>query len=298
MAPPRKATGVREPDALVASSQPPVGVRPGLGWLILIVLLLLRLPYSIVLTYVSASSSGWGAAIYQLATYGLTAALIWLERDDLGAVHLDAWALALIVLFKPVQTLLLLYWGIDTPLTFPHPASLLIWVIAVSLPVALILDGHKPAPVTGTASLWLTAGLLTGFAISAATAVDVFRHAENLVPLPSVSASTGLVFFYQIGFAAVSEEPLFRGFLWGYLRRLGIREAWVWLAQALLFMIAHLYFVDALQFRFWILVPGSALIFGLFAWRTRSIAPGMLAHAAINSGIYVLALNALAAVLK
>jgi membrane protease YdiL (CAAX protease family) len=278
--------------------RPSTDIRSRLGWLILILLLLLRIPYSIVLTYASASSTGWGPAIYQLATYSLTALLIWWERDDLAAMHLDTWAVALILLFKPLQTIILLYWGIETPLTFPHPASLLIWATAMALTVALRFSPRRLAPVTSTTSAWLTAGLLAGSAISAASALDVFRHVQNLVPLPSVSASIGMAFFYQIGFAAVSEEPLFRGFLWGYLRRLGMRELWVWLVQALLFMIAHLYFVNALHFRFWILVPGSALLFGLFAWRSRSIAPGMLAHAAINSGIYVLVLNALAAVLK
>jgi membrane protease YdiL (CAAX protease family) len=101
----------------------------------------------------------------------------------------------------------------------------------------------------------------------------------------------GSGFLYQLGFAAVSEEPVFRGFLWGYLRKLGWREIWVWLAQAGLFMSAHLYFRDALPFNFWIVVPSAGLIFGLLAWRTRSIAVGMMSHAAYNGGVYVILLK-------
>jgi membrane protease YdiL (CAAX protease family) len=120
-----------------------------------------------------------------------------------------------------------------------------------------------------------------------------FESRTSPVSLPSVVSSTGLAFLYQIGFAAVSEEPLFRGFLWGYLRREGWREAWTWLFQAAVFTSAHMYFMDALAFDFWIVVPLAGLILGLFAWRTRSIAPGMLAHAAYNASAYLILLRLL-----
>ena len=269
-----------------------------IGWLAIVLLLLLRIPYSIVLTYASVPSTGWGPALFELATYFLTAFLIWWEREDLAAMHVDNLAVALIVLFKPAQTLLLRYWGVDTPLTFPHPAGLLIWVASLTLVVVLWRSTHRAAPVSKAGSAWLAAGFLAGVVLSAAANLEVFRHTQDLIPMPSVTASTGLAFFYQIGFAAVSEEPLFRGFLWGYLRRSGWSNLWAWLAQAVLFMLAHLYFINGLQFQFWILVPAAALILGLLAWRSRSVAPGMLAHAAFNSGAYILLLNALAAVAR
>jgi membrane protease YdiL (CAAX protease family) len=266
-----------------------------IGWLAIVLLLLLRIPYSIVLTYASVPSTGWGPALFELGTYLLTVFLIWWEREELAAVHIDGLSVALIVLFKPGQTLLLRYWGVDTPLTFPHPAGLLIWAASISLVVVFWRTAHRRGPVTKAAAAWLVAGLLTGVALSAIANLEVFRHTQDLIPLPSVTASTGLAFFYQLGFAAASEEPLFRGFLWGYLRRSGWSHLWTWLAQAVLFMLAHLYFINGLPFQFWILVPAAALILGLFAWRSRSVAPGMLAHAAFNSGAYILLLNALAA---
>jgi len=228
----------------------------------------------------------------------LTAFLIWWERDDLAAIHVDRLAVALIVFFKPAQTVMLSYWGIDTSLTFPHPASLFIWLVALLLAVSLELAAPSHAPVGWRTATWVTSGLLAGLALSALANLDAFRNTQELVPLSAVSASTGLAFFYQMGFAAVSEEPLFRGFLWGYVRRLGWNDAGVWLSQALLFMLAHLYFINALHIQFWLIVPAGGLILGLFAWRSRSIAPGMLAHAAYNSGAYVVILNALAVALR
>ncbi|MGE5072970.1 MAG: lysostaphin resistance A-like protein [Anaerolineae bacterium] len=275
------------------------GSHRTIGWGIVILLLLLRIPYSILLTYGGASSTGWGPAIYQLLTYLLTLFLIWWERDDLAAVHMDQAAIALIVIFKPVQTLLMLHWGIRTPLTFPQPGSLAIWAAAIVLAVAIwrrarMNSAGRPAwPSTNGG--WLVTGVLAGCALSAIPALDAFWHVQELVPLASVSVGTGLAFFYQVGFAAAAEEPLFRGFLWGYLRRAGWSEGWVWLVQGSLFMLAHLYFINALPLQFWLIVPAAGLIFGLLAWRSRSIAPGMLAHAAYNAGAYIILLNLLAA---
>jgi hypothetical protein len=282
----------------MASKRDPIANHRRFGWLIIVLLLLLRIPYSIILTYGGASSIGWGPAGYELATYLLTSFLIWWEREDLAAVHMDTPAIVLIMLFKPVQTLILRYWGIDTPLSFPHPASILIWAMAIALTAVLWSRRHERSCINLVSYFWLGAGLLAGLALSAVPAIDVFRHAQDLVPSPSVSISTGLAFLYQMGFAAVSEEPLFRGFLWGYLCRLGWREKWVWITQMLLFMMAHLYFINAMHVQFWVLVPVAGLLFGLLAWRSRSIAPGMLAHAAYNAGAYIILLNALAGALR
>jgi membrane protease YdiL (CAAX protease family) len=111
--------------------------------------------------------------------------------------------------------------------------------------------------------------------------------------LSSVAAFTGTAFAYHLGFASISEEPLFRGFLWGYLRRAGWKETWIWLTQAAIFMSAHLYFKDALPFEFWIVVPLAGLILGFLAWHSRSIAPGMMAHAAFNASAYLILLRLL-----
>ncbi len=273
-------------------------IHPRIAWSAVVILLFLRIPYSVVLIYASANNTGWGPTVFQFGTYLLTAFLIWWEREDLPAVHIDTLALVLILFFKPVQTLILSYWGIDTPLAFPQPVGLLVWAVALALVIALWRSGYKPAPVGLGALGWLAGGLLAGLMLSALQNIGVFQanaaaHGQDLVSFSSLTASTGIAFFYQLGFASASEEPLFRGFLWGYLRRLGWREVWVWLAQAVLFMSAHLYFINALGFQFWVAVPAAALIFGLFAWRSRSVAPGMLAHAAYNAGAYVVLLGLL-----
>ncbi|CAG0930278.1 hypothetical protein TFLX_01635 [Thermoflexales bacterium] len=90
-------------------------------------------------------------------------------------------------------------------------------------------------------------------------------------------------FIYQLGYAAVSEEPLFRGFLWGYLRKLKCPEKWIWLFQTGLFMLGHIYYVTNAPVSFWIIVPVGGLVTGWLAWRSRSIATSMAAHGALNA---------------
>ena len=82
--------------------------------------------------------------------------------------------------------------------------------------------------------------------------------------------------------AAVLEEPLFRGFLWGWLRKKGKSERAIWLIQSVVFFCAHLqYAAQGRWFEFGAMFA-AGLIFGALAWRTRSLVPAMLAHALLN----------------
>ncbi len=273
-------------------------LHQSVGWLIIAVLLLLRIPFTLAMTYFSPIDGQWGVTIFHVGTYLLTALLIWWERNDLATMHLDSVAVLVIIAFKPLQTLVLQSLGINSPVTFPHTMSILLWMIAFGLLAALWLSGHLLGKISGGTWVWVFSGLVLGIAFSALRNLDSFQSNATLsrpsqVSLPAVAASTGMTFLYQVGFASVSEEPLFRGFLWGYLRRLGWKEFWIWLMQGAIFVSAHWYFKDALPFNFWVVVPLAGLILGLFAWRTRSLAPGMMAHAAYNAGAYLVLLRLL-----
>ena len=77
-------------------------------------------------------------------------------------------------------------------------------------------------------------------------------------------------------FAPLLEEPLFRGILYGTLRlRLGPAPAT--LVSAALFALAHGYGVVGFASVF-----ASGVLWALAYERTRSLLPGMLAHAASN----------------
>ena len=98
---------------------------------------------------------------------------------------------------------------------------------------------------------------------------------------------------YQLGYAAVSEEPLFRAFLWGALRKAGWKDGWICLFQAALFALGHLHLLLLPQAVLNLsIVFAFAFAAGWLAWRSRTIATSMAFHALWNgsqAAIYAVA---------
>lgn len=65
-----------------------------------------------------------------------------------------------------------------------------------------------------------------------------------------------VVIAYQLRHTAISEVSAFRGFL----RIRGWRDIWIWMFQAGLFSLAHLYYMHTAPISFWFIVPLGALI--------------------------------------
>ena len=91
------------------------------------------------------------------------------------------------------------------------------------------------------------------------------------------------IFFIEDGIAlnciyAAFEEFLFRGLLWMILRRLKWKEFWILIFQLVLFMISHLQYSISNPIFFWIGTSGGGLIFGIMAWRSKSLTPSTITH--------------------
>jgi membrane protease YdiL (CAAX protease family) len=86
----------------------------------------------------------------------------------------------------------------------------------------------------------------------------------------------------------VTEEPLFRAFLWGYLYKAGWKPVWIWLLQAGLFMLGHIYYITTYPISFWLIVPTGALVLGALVWRSKTISSSLAAHATMNALGYTL----------
>jgi membrane protease YdiL (CAAX protease family) len=265
------------------------------GWLILILLLLLRIPYTIAIIYLMPIENQNGSAFYEVATYLLTAFLIWWERKWLNKFHIDTSALFLIIFIRPLQTLILGYWKVDSPLAFPHPLGLVLWGISLGLLIALWRSGFKPALVSSRSFAWIVAGIFIGIGLSVTENFQSFWPGiSRAFTTPSRTALTPVLYsaslnlLYHLSFAPINEEPLFRGFLWGYLHQLKWKESLIWPFQAVLFTSAHVYLAHQFPLMFWVFIPLAGLLFGLLTWRSRSIAPAILAHGMVNGSVYFL----------
>jgi membrane protease YdiL (CAAX protease family) len=258
------------------------------SWSLIIGLFLLRIPLLGFGDWLARAP--WENVVCQIGTYLLTAIFLLWECKNLKDFHVDALALWLIVLFKPVMTLILNFWGITdpfNPFNFPNIPSLLIWIIAIGLAIALWTQ-RKNLPKFEWKSLgWFGIGILIGIGSAILLAIPTAFQVDRVSPATFWSfINMGLLtaFCYQIGYAAILEEPFFRGFLWGMLRKAGWKEVWIWLFQAALFMLGHIFYLGRANgfLSFFIVIPACGLILGLIAWKSRRISASMAAHATIN----------------
>ena len=270
-----------------------------IAWLIIALLLFLRIPFTIAVTFFHPIEDQSGGAVYEVGTYLLTASLIYWERRRLAEFHIDRYALAFILFLRPLQTLILAYWKVDSPMAFPHPMGLLIWVISIGSILLLWQSGFKPARASFITVGWLAIGIFAGICVSVAGNLNSFRSMFSPNPYPpsaQLITSMSLNLVYHLGFAPINEEPLFRGFLWGHLRELKWKDGWILILQAILFACAHVYFAGRYPLMFWVYIPAAAILFGYLTLRSRSIAPAILAHGMINGSVYVLIVMSLRAV--
>ena len=261
------------------------------GWSLLTGLLLLRIPF---LGFVTLFANyNWVDPAFEIGTYFLTACLIWWERERLADFHIDTLAVSIIILFKPIQTLLLTLSEYATyPLAFPQWGGILIWMIAAALFIAMRFSRPRMARISRASAGWFGWGLLAGLLTAAILGYPMSFQVDNVpASLPGLFPLTFMILrqvFYQLGYAAVAEEPLFRGFLWGYLRKAGWKDVWIWLFQTGLFMLAHIYYINQLPISFWIIVPVSTLVLGALAWRSKTISASMGAHTMMNASGYTI----------
>lgn len=256
------------------------------AWILLVGLLLLRLPFRVG-GVIFLDGPEWIDITFQIGTYLLTACLIWWERDRLTDFYIDKLALGIIILFKPIQTIILAKFN-EQPFAFPSLPSLAFWIISLGLVLALWLR-HAPLPKLSRLSFgWFGVGILVGLitvliiAYPMSLQIDKSQIYDKPDFLAVLFQACGN-FFYQLGYAAVTEEPLFRAFLWGYLQKAGWKTIWIWLFQAGLFMLAHIYYISKYPISFWFIVPVGALILGAIVWRSKTISSSLAVHATVNA---------------
>lgn len=82
------------------------------------------------------------------------------------------------------------------------------------------------------------------------------------------------------------EEPLFRGFFWGYLNKYKLSDITICIIQTLLFWGGHINYIDT-GLNFWIWHPITAFLLGLIIVKTKNIAYSLGAHALVNTIVQI-----------
>lgn len=247
-------------------------------------LIFLRFPFIISVAYhkirilVSVAHN-----IYYNGTYLITAALIILKRDSLSDYNIDLFSLFILII-APVSQILSGHLLTKSAITGTIQPSSFKIVISVLLLLTLLLARPKlQKKGIKETLLWLSIAVIAGLCVGVLLGiVSSIQGGERNPNHPSIYYVLGS-FFIQLSNAAVTEEPFFRGFLWGFLKKANWRDSWICVFQVVLFMLAHIYYLGKYNYSFFIIVPVSALTLGLVAWRSKSIGTSMIAHALINS---------------
>ncbi len=254
------------------------------AWCLLGGLLFLRLPF---LTGIAMFAFPiWLMPVYEIGTYLLIALLIFWERNHLADFHIDKLSLIIIILFKPLSTIVgYLTGSTRNPLVFPHWPSFSFWLIAIGLIIALRCSRTSLPGITKTSLAWLGLGLVVGLLLDLLLMYPLSFQVDTSINFPIQKTLRGipLNFLSQISSAAIDEEPLFRGFLWGMLLKSGWKNVWIWLFQTALFVIGHLFYLNGSLLSLWLYVPIAGLVFGALVWRSKTIASSMATHALSNA---------------
>lgn len=267
------------------------------GIILLIGLLVLRLIWLGVGRYIHYTYSPftpsplWLENVFITGTYLLTGIFIYLKRDRLREYHITAGALWIILLSPLVVPFT--HWVFGTPL-FVEPlwwrwSFVLIWpqIILAFIFLYVYFRNRESFRLSGDKYRWVAVAVPIGVITGVLLQYLVKRNGIS-DPYPLSMPILTTLFISQVGLAGVLEEPLFRGFLWGYLKQRNVPEIWIWLVQTLLFGLAHIYHLQRRPSYFWVLVPVAGLVMGYVAWRSRSIVTSMIVHGFINTIAWLL----------
>jgi membrane protease YdiL (CAAX protease family) len=231
-------------------------------------LLFLRLPFFTILITVLPKESTLKSItfiIYCGGTYLLTAILIWWEREHLR----DFW--------------------IDIASAITFLCQIFVFPIGIVLFWAMRRSQTKFPAVSARMWFWAWFGAVSALALSTLTVSLGLKPTSPSAAVPVSLMSLVLSILVQMTNATVWEEPLFRGFLWGYLRRWHWPNGLIWIFQAALFTLAHAYNLNDEAFGPWLIrfiLP--SLLYGLIAWRAQSIFASMVTHGVFNASVDML----------
>jgi membrane protease YdiL (CAAX protease family) len=250
------------------------------------ILLLLALKIaSLWLGAASGNLPDWFPRVYDSSLYLLIGGFVLAEGGELRDYNIESLALILFLAFSTFLRVEIR--GGNTLI-----ATLLRlgdWLVAGVILLKLLRKEIAFSPPSGKDFGWIGAGLLASVALSVPAAYLMLRFpSEFQLTTSALSFFSSLgrvlgVFLYELSSAAVPEEFIFRGLLWGYLVRRNGKVGQAWVIQGLAFWLFHLEQMKAAPFVFWIIIPLCTALYSVLAWRSKGLTASILAHGVLDT---------------
>ncbi len=244
----------------------------------------LRFIFPMLIARSFSAQSEWIIFGFEAITYGLICFLIWRERNDLINFNID----------RSVLTIVLV--GIIFRTSTSRTNVLIILELAFLLVALLIIivlrKGKLNIPKNRNADYrWIIGSFLIGILLSLFFTIPVMVNNNEgcLAAKPDfVSLVATLIsnILNELSHASIPEEILFRGFLWGYLRKIHWQEKSILLLQALLFWLIHINLLNH-PYSFWMTIPVSTMVLSILVYYSHSVITSIVSHTILNAMIPV-----------
>lgn len=206
-----------------------------------------------------------------IATYLCVALLIWIEKTNLEEFHIDRLSLAILIIFGFFRY----HYGFPGENYFLIP----IYILSFVLLLTLIVNFRKIPPIRPK---WILISIFTCFLVIPLAFIASFKPEITFDPtliskgfLWNVSTNT----FYNISFISPFEEVIFRGILWGQLRKWGWSDKKIIWVQAIFFWLLHIWEFFLLRpFTFLVILPIAIVIESILVFYSRRVYSSILFH--------------------
>lgn len=252
-------------------------MREKIGQVLILIICAQSLLLSIMSLFIDLN---WDIAyLFITPIYVVIALVILLERKNLKEFNLDQLALFVLIFSSIFRRRL----GVENELFH----LLIIGAAGLVILICTILNLRQ---IPKTNSRWLIIGLFAGYIVLVPIAfIESFQPSgiadQDLETLgPFWDTIRRLI--YNLSFNAPIEEILFRGFLWGYLRKLKWSENKIFWTQGTLFWLIHLGAIGS-PLTFFLSIPIGTYIMSELTKRSGQVSPSIFFHLVVNTMISV-----------
>jgi membrane protease YdiL (CAAX protease family) len=218
---------------------------------------------------------------YLTTTYIIIAILIWFEINNLQEFHLEQGTLFIFILSSLFRTRL----GIKGENYF----LIVIALAGLSVFLAFVLHRSK---IPRSFLKWALGGVFWG--LISLIPIVLVESLELQIWLNRSLLSNSIILIvirmviYQFFLGTIMEEILFRGFLWGYLRRLGWVENKIFWGQGILFWLSHFSRIIIAPLTFFFTIPILTFVSSKLTKHSRQVFPSIISHTIINTMIPII----------
>jgi membrane protease YdiL (CAAX protease family) len=212
----------------------------------------------------------------QFIIYLIIIALLLINRDYFKENNISPLSILCICL----SSTLLLSHSVGTLLNYVF--IFLFWLSTAVLILKLKIPWKNYIKPIKSEILWIISSAFIFIIFNLCINASCLSKVDNiLVIIPFI-----LAFISSMSQSVILEEPIFRGFLFGYLTEKKVKPYLVIIITGFLFWISHIASYEKVTF-FFIYLPVVSLFLGVITYKSKSILPAIICHGLWNASIYI-----------